>query len=722
MYFSNITNEELQHFHEIVGADFSMSLTDVLKSNLFEVEQIIENKIYRIFPFFYCKKIISSNPNDRIMNTNCLILQKNDRETYLSFITDESKHNVVFNENFHDIKGITDILTMDEFNAIVYRLRQNGSLHGDLNFEEKSSIVGTYATYQFNNVEGQLRNDSGIIVNDKVKNNPITVKLTNPFFINARYTLTFTVFSITGANVCEENKRDFISKDTFSIDLIEDSDVAISLSDYVNDSILDFDVSVSISFDVPEIVNSDFNLVLSVDKNNINIGDKITLTAKLSGKDNVGNYTVQFFEDSKLIANVLTNKEGVANLVHTPNTLGNHLYSAKTLGLTSEVNVDVNKFKTTLSLQVNKDKIVYGDEIVLMGTLLVDNKPINDLPIKIYNNNNLIDTLKTNEMGLIRFASSKLNTGNNNLKLVYDGSSIHTPCSASVMVVVAIPTQIKMEYATPAPIYASETVYEVKGVLYNSIDNTPIANKTVIVTEDGSDKSTEFTTNGNGAFKLQKTFTAGNRSLKMIYQPRNFDIGYYTDASYVHKFEVIKQGAVFKDIVKTESAISGHLIQSGTGKTGVKKSILVKYDTDSVSRANTDDKGYFKITIEKDGVIYKPKSWNKLICEEDDRFNATEYDISNIPINYNTFIVNLGKVPDTPYFVCWGRLVDANGNGIGGKYVDAIDTVNKQDFTLFTHDKDDIGVFGLTTSFEDHSFKCTFKGDGKYKGCNGVIG
>lgn len=48
--------------------------------------------------------------------------------------------------------------------------------------------------------------------------------------------------------------------------------------------------------------------------------------------------------------------------------------------------------------------------------------------------------------------------------------------------------------------------------------------------------------------------------------------------------------------------------------------------------------------------------------------------------------------------------------------------MNKQDFTLFTHDKDDIGVFGLTTSFEDHSFKCTFKGDGKYKGCNGVIG
>ena len=45
MYFSNIANEELKHFHGIVGADFSMSLTDILTSNLFKVETIIADKI-----------------------------------------------------------------------------------------------------------------------------------------------------------------------------------------------------------------------------------------------------------------------------------------------------------------------------------------------------------------------------------------------------------------------------------------------------------------------------------------------------------------------------------------------------------------------------------------------------------------------------------------------------------------------------------------------------
>ena len=193
MYFSNIANEELKHFHNIVGVDFSMSLTDILTSNLFKVETIIIDSIYRVYPLFYCKEVISSNTNDKILDTRCLILHKSEHETYLSFISNSSSDNVILNESFLDIKNIGDYLTTDEFNALVYRLRQQGNLKGNLNFEDDTSITGVYATYEFNNVDGQLRNDKGIIVNEKVKNNPLTVKLVNPFFLNANYTLTFTV-------------------------------------------------------------------------------------------------------------------------------------------------------------------------------------------------------------------------------------------------------------------------------------------------------------------------------------------------------------------------------------------------------------------------------------------------------------------------------------------------------------------------------------------------
>ena len=182
MYFSNIANEELQNFHGIVNVDFSMSLTDILTSNLFKVETVIPDNIYRVYPLFYCKEVISSNANDKILGTRCLILHKSDYETYLSFISNHSKDNIILNENTVRIKSIGDNLTTDEFNALVYCLRQRGNLTEYLNFEEESSISGVYATYELNNVIEQLRNDTGIIINNKVKNNPLTVKLVNPFF------------------------------------------------------------------------------------------------------------------------------------------------------------------------------------------------------------------------------------------------------------------------------------------------------------------------------------------------------------------------------------------------------------------------------------------------------------------------------------------------------------------------------------------------------------
>ena len=190
MYFSNIGNEELQQFHNMVGAHFSMSLSNIIQSRLFKIEEIIAGRIYRIYPLFYCKNIISSNPNDMILDTRCLILQKTDSETYLSFITDEINDNIVLKEEILSIKNIKDKLTSEEFNALVYRLRQKGNILGNLNFEDSDIVAGVYATYQFNNVSKQLRNDTGIIVNDKVKNKALTVKLINPFFLNAKYTLS----------------------------------------------------------------------------------------------------------------------------------------------------------------------------------------------------------------------------------------------------------------------------------------------------------------------------------------------------------------------------------------------------------------------------------------------------------------------------------------------------------------------------------------------------
>lgn len=137
MYFSNMSNEELQHFHHTVGVDFSMSLTDVLNSNLFHVETIVADTIYRVCPLFYCEKITSNNSIDKILDTTCLILQKREKETYLSFTTNTDS-NVIIDESLIDSKQIKEKLSMDEFNAFVYRLRKKGVLKGNIRIEEES--------------------------------------------------------------------------------------------------------------------------------------------------------------------------------------------------------------------------------------------------------------------------------------------------------------------------------------------------------------------------------------------------------------------------------------------------------------------------------------------------------------------------------------------------------------------------------------------------------
>ena len=714
MYFSNIANEEIQNFHRIVTVDFSMSLTDILTSNLFKVETVIPDNIYRVYPLFYCKEVISSNANDKILNTRCLILHKTDYETYLSFISNHSKDNIILNENTVRIKSIGDNLTTDEFNALVYCLRQRGNLTEYLNFEEESSIKGVYATYEINNVLEQLRNDKGIIINNKVKNNPLTVKLVNPFFLNAKYTLTFTVFSISGANVCEDGKRDFIIKDTFSVDLVEETDVAIPLTNYTNDSVLDFDVSVDISFDVPEIVNSNFNLNLSVDNTNILAGEDINLTAILSGEDNIANYTIQFFEDNVLIGSETTNNEGSATLSYSPTVVGNHIYSINVLGLTTEVNVIVNKLPTSLSVNVNQENIDYGEQLNLTGTLFVNNQIVSNLPVKLYENNILIDTLTTDNLGKVYFNSNNLNAGNNNLKLVYDETNDHKSSNASISVIVRSPTYIFIQKNTSPPIYAVETVYEVEGILYNGIDNSRIPNKTVTVRENGSNKLTSLTTDEHGVFRTSRILSSGNRSLIFDF---NGD-AYYDSSTKTHNFTVIKHTSEFKEIIIKANTISGYLVQSETNKPISRARVEVIFDENYVHGCTTNEEGYFINSQVNGGQNYSPRIWNSLNYDGDVYNSSLELDLTNFAVLRTSKIIDVSQNnPIGENFVHTGRLVDDLGNPIANATINITLDYNNYKFSRTT---DENGSFTVNTAAST-ALSCEYLGDNGIEGCNGRI-
>ena len=713
MYFSNIANEELKHFHGIVGADFSMSLTDILTSNLFKVETIIADKIYRIYPLFYCNEVISSNINDKILNTRCLILQKIENETYLSFITNSSRDNVILNENFSNIKDIEDSLTTDEFNALVYRLRQRGNLTGTLNFEENNTIAGVYATYEFKNVNGQLRNDKGIIVNNKVKNNPLTVKLVNPFFLNAKYVLSFTVRSITGANVCEEGKDDFITKDTFSITLVEGSDIIIPLQNYINDSVLDFEVNVSISFDVPEIVNSNFNLELISDKSIITVGESIKLTANLTGDDNVAGYLVQFFEDNRLIGTETTNNEGKAVLNYAPENASNHLYSATVLGITRSVDVLVNKLTTNLTIAVSKNTIVYGETVNLTGTLLVNNQAVEGLTVKLYNNNILIEDLTTDSNGNIAFNLINLSRGDNNLKLEYAGDNNHDGCNTNVSVIAKRPTTIFIEKYTSPPVYAVETIYEVEGYLYDDVGNK-LSNKTLVCRYNGSSRSFNLTTDENGKFYDHRILSANDNKLTINFAGDD----YYVASSKVHQLTVIRHTPEFRDVIIKANTISGYLVQSETNKPIKRASVEVLFDENYVHGCTTNAEGYFINSQVNGGQNYSPRIWNSLNYNGDAYNASLKLDLTNFAVMRTSKLIDVSQNnPNGENFVHIGRLVDDLGNPISNATINITLDYNNYKFSRTT---DENGSFTVNTA-ADTSLVCEYLGDNGIEGCTGFI-
>ena len=713
MYFSNIANEELQNFHGIVNVDFSMSLTDILTSKLFKVETVIIGSIYRVYPLFYCKEVISSNVNDKILDTRCLILHKTEYETYLSFITNRSSDNIILDESTVKIKAIGDNLTTDEFNALVYCLRQRGNLTESLNFEDDISITGVYASYEFNNVDGQLRNDTGIIVNDKVKNNPISIRLNNPIFLNANYTLTFTVRSILGANVCEESKGEFITQDTFSITLVEGSDAIVPLNDYVNDSILDFDVEVNISFNVPEIVNSNFNLELTSDRSVITLGEDIALTATLTGDDNLAGYTVQFFEDNILIGTETTNNVGKADLTYYPDNSGAHIYSCNVLGLNNKVNILVNKLPAELTITVDKESVLYDESVELNGTLLINNESVVGLNVKLYNNNQLIDNLTTDSNGNVSFTVNNLFAGDNNLKLEYSGDNNHDSCNASASVIVKRPTHISIQKYTYPPVYVAETVYEVEGYLYDDIGNA-LSNKTLTCKYNGSNNSFTLITDENGMFKDHRILSASNNTLTINFAGDE----YYIASTKVHQLSVIKHTVEFRDVIIKANTISGYLVQSGTNKPITRSKVEVEFDEIYVHSCTTNEEGYFINSQVNGGQNYSPRIWNNLIYGGDYYNYSLELDITNFAVIRTSKIIDVSQNnPIGENIVHIGRLVDDLGNPIPNATINITLEYNNYKFSRTT---DENGSFTVNTAMST-AVSCEYVGNNSIEGCNGRI-
>lgn len=292
MYYTDITNPELKFFQKKPVHNFTAKLTEILTSPLFVVEQMTTD-IYKIIPLFYTGEIISSNTDDRILENKCIICEKTEMETFLTFKSNDDEDVIDFSE-YGEYYNISDELTTNQFNAYISLLRQNIKHSENITINE--TVNGIYGDYLFD-IEDVTVIDAGLIVSDETISAEPRVKLTGNVFSSSNYILTLNVLHYTGANIGDGDNADFKVVDTLEIILTPNKWVDIPVEDLEKDYIIDLDAVVNINHnksivqDIPRLIN------LTADKSIIQTDELLDLTATV--KDDLKplvNVPVYFYE------------------------------------------------------------------------------------------------------------------------------------------------------------------------------------------------------------------------------------------------------------------------------------------------------------------------------------------------------------------------------------------------------------------------------------------
>ena len=307
MYFDNITNSELNKYPKPIISSFSITLTDILESPLFNVETVISNSIYRIFPLFNCKLIYSSNPNDIIFENYLILCNKQENEeTHFTFLsTDERTIIMDYNIDFQPYK-IGDVLSDNSYNTIVSLIRKNNPISHNLRIGN-NTIETDYGNYYFE-FNGVIL-DNGIQINDLTT---LKCKLSNKQFMYSKYTLILTVLRLKNPKIndFEEGQIDTVIE--LNIPLENDIWTNIDTRELEIGDIILYDSILQITHDMPIIPDWVKNVDVDANPFIIQTGDNCVLSATcydINGVPVKSGHVLEFFEEytPKLILNSTKN-------------------------------------------------------------------------------------------------------------------------------------------------------------------------------------------------------------------------------------------------------------------------------------------------------------------------------------------------------------------------------------------------------------------------------
>ena len=512
MYFKSLINDELQHFHKSVTVrNFSISLTEILTSKLFKKEQITTD-LYRIYPLFYCSKIITNDTSSKILENKCILATTGENEKYFNFITDEDTPVIYDGLDFYTI---SDKLTIEDFNAFVQILKNKITITDTIRVTD-GTVTGEYGEYKFNLADVTIV-DNGILITEETLSANPTVKLTHPIFRNSTYTLKLDVFSVSDVNVMEDYNTDNITHDTLEIVLEENTDVEIPLGSLEFNKIVSFNAVIDITHDQP-VIQFPGSLELTVETDNY---IDSTVYCTVIYKDDTGvlltRETVKLRDGSTILDTSTTDDEGVATFEYTPTQDKEYHFNVVSEdGLTSNyVTKTIVKHSVNITSTTNKNLVYIPSTFIFSGIVSSDYGIMENATLKIMNNNEIIGTAYTNSLGEYSREIECNNVSEYNLKAVYEGNSTHYSSNSSYVNVVARKLNTNITINTNKnTVYYSQTV-TINGVLKDELGNK-ISGAIVKLYNDNT-QVTSSTTNNNGEYSFTRNWSLGSYSFKVVY-------------------------------------------------------------------------------------------------------------------------------------------------------------------------------------------------------------
>nr|WP_294999889.1 hypothetical protein [uncultured Methanobrevibacter sp.] len=598
MYFTNIANDELQYFHGQYAPNFSISLTDVLQSSLFQVEELVQNTLYRIYPLFYAKTIQSNHNNDKILGNQCIIATKQEnKETYFRFISNEGIV-IAYNELF-EYYTVNDKLSVAEFNSIVQQFRSTYPFSENITISN-SRVTGTYASYIFN-LESTTIVDTGVLITKETLDNIGTVRLINPVFEYSTYTLVLKVYTVEDINIALSSKNN-IEVTTLEVELIKDTDVQIPFETLDLNNIVGFDATVNIVHDKP-VIQYPLNLTVSSSSYNPVLSKITVLTCRSLDEagDPIPNESITFKTlEGTVLGTSTTDNEGYASLDYTPTSTGEIVIYCVDNYQNKSNNISLNRILQSSSITLTSDKsLVYiPSTFKVSGTLIIDGDPAKNTEIKLYNNNTLYETLTTDENGAFSKTITQSSEASYQLQAKYNGTEYIDSSNSSYVNVTCRKLNTNLSISTDkSTVYHTQSL-AITGTLTDELGN-PISGATVVL-KGGSADATR-TTDTNGAYRFGRNYSSSDYGTTFNYYVTYFGDNSHEECSSSTKSVQIRKAPTSVNIIATGTSYNTGdtvLIKVNTNYGTLNpSSVNVAFNGTTTSVTTKDSSGNFVFTI-----------------------------------------------------------------------------------------------------------------------------